>query len=125
MLRFPGDRKWFRPSAAVDPTRPNIAHDFLLGGKDNFATDRQFAEELLSQQPHLVRNARANRAFMQRVVRLIASSGVTQFIDLGTGLPTGENVHQVAQSAEPGARVVYVDNDPSATQDLTSPVTAS
>jgi hypothetical protein len=93
---------------------PNIArvYDFLLGGKDNFAADRLFAEELLRQQPHLARNARANRAFMQRVVRFTASSGVTQFIDLGTGLPTGENVHQVAQAAEPGARVVYVDNDP-------------
>ena len=102
------------PPTAVDPTRPNIArvHDYLLGGKDNFAADRQFAEELLRQQPYLVRNARASRAFMRRVVRFAASSGVTQFLDLGTGLPTGENVHQVAQSAVPGARVVYVDDDP-------------
>jgi O-methyltransferase involved in polyketide biosynthesis len=101
-------------STAVDPTRPNIAriHDYLLGGKDNFTADRQFGEELLRQQPYLVRNARANRAFMQRVVRFAASSGVTQFLNLGTGLPTGENVHQVAQSAVPGARVVYVDDDP-------------
>jgi SAM-dependent methyltransferase len=99
---------------AYDPSRPNIArvYDYLLGGKDNFAADRAFADELLTQQPQLRANAQANRAFMRRVVRYAVADGVTQFLDVGTGLPTGENVHEVARSADPGARVVYVDNDP-------------
>ncbi len=99
--------------AAIDTGRANIArvYDYLLGGKDNYAADRELAEELLAQQPGIRQNARANRAFMQRVVRTVAQAGVDQFLDLGTGLPTGENVHQVAQSVNPDARVVYVDND--------------
>jgi hypothetical protein len=99
--------------AAIDTGRANIArvYDYLLGGKDNYAADRELAEELLAQQPGIRQNARANRAFMQRVVRTVAEAGVDQFLDLGTGLPTGENVHQVAQSVNPDARVVYVDND--------------
>jgi hypothetical protein len=101
-------------TAVYDPTRPNIArvYDYLLGGKDNFAADRAFAEELLTQQPHLRVNAQANRAFMQRVVRFAAQAGVTQFLDLGTGLPTGQNVHEVARGIDMRARIVYVDNDP-------------
>jgi hypothetical protein len=97
----------------IDTGRANIArvYDYLLGGKDNYAADRALAEELLAQQPGIRQNARANRAFMQRVVRTVAQAGVDQFLDLGTGLPTGENVHQVAQSVNPDARVVYVDND--------------
>jgi SAM-dependent methyltransferase len=100
--------------AAYDTSRPNIArvYDYLLDGKDNFAADRAFADELLRQQPQLRVNARANRAFMQRVVRYAVSDGMTQFLDIGTGLPTAENVHEVARSADPRARVVYVDNDP-------------
>jgi SAM-dependent methyltransferase len=96
-----------------DTGHPNIArvYDYLLGGHDNYAADRALAEELLSQQPALRANAQANRAFMQRVVRTLASAGIDQFLDVGTGLPTGENVHQVAQSINPRAHVVYVDND--------------
>lgn len=102
-------------SAGYDPTRPSVArvYDYLLGGKDNFAADRALADELLAQQPGIRRNARANRAFMQRAVRAVAASGVRQFLDLGTGLPTSENVHEVARSAAGDARVVYVDNDES------------
>jgi O-methyltransferase involved in polyketide biosynthesis len=101
-------------SAADDPSRPNIArvYDYLLGGNDHFAADRALADELLARQPQLRANARANRAFMQRVVRYAVADGVTQFLDVGSGLPTGENVHEVARSADPAARVVYVDNDP-------------
>jgi hypothetical protein len=83
----------------------------LLGGKDNYAADREVAEQMLSQLPEIMANARANRAFLQRVVRALAEAGVTQFLDIGTGLPTGENVHQVARAVRPSARVVYVDND--------------
>jgi hypothetical protein len=98
---------------AIDTGRANIArvYDYLLGGKDNYAADRELAEELLAQQPGLRQNARANRAFMQRVVRTVTEAGVDQFLDLGTGLPTGQNVHQVAQSVNQDARIVYVDND--------------
>ncbi len=98
---------------AIDTGRANIArvYDYLLGGKDNYAADRELAEELLAQQPGIRQNARANRAFMQRVVRTIAQAGVDQFLDIGTGLPTGENVHQVAQAVNPDARIVYVDYD--------------
>jgi hypothetical protein len=101
-------------AAGYDPARPNIArvYDYLLDGKDNFAVDREFAQDLLRQQPTLRANARANRAFMQRVVRYAAHAGLTQFLDLGTGLPTGQNVHEIARSVTPEARVVYVDNDP-------------
>ena len=99
--------------SAYDPGRANIArvYDYLLGGKDNFAADRALADELLTQQPEIRRNARENRAFMQRAVRAIAAEGVGQFLDIGTGLPTGYNVHEAARSVNPAARVVYVDND--------------
>jgi hypothetical protein len=96
-----------------DTGQPNIArvYDYLLGGKDNYEADRALAEQLLSQQPGIQANAQANRAFMQRVVRFIATAGVGQFLDVGTGLPTGENVHQIAQSVNEAARIVYVDYD--------------
>jgi hypothetical protein len=90
---------------------PYVLREFL-GGNDHFAADRALADELLARQPQLRANARANRAFMQRVVRYAVADGVTQFLDVGSGLPTGENVHEVARSADPAARVVYVDNDP-------------
>jgi hypothetical protein len=98
----------------IDVTRPNIArvYDYTLGGKDNYATDRQVAE--LSHQVMPAREgARANRAFLRRVVRyLVAEAGIRQFIDIGSGLPTQGNVHEVARDVSPSARVVYVDNDP-------------
>ncbi|MFI6175303.1 SAM-dependent methyltransferase [Nonomuraea sp. NPDC051191] len=93
-----------------DPHTPNLArmYDYMLGGKDNFAVDRLAIEQLAELVPEAVPLARANRAFLQRAVRYVGAAGVTQFIDLGSGLPTQGSVHEVA----PEARVVYVDHDP-------------
>lgn len=95
-------------------TRPNVAriYDAWLGGKDNLAVDREIAARIAEMQPLVVTGARANRAFVRRAVRFLAASGMDQFIDLGSGLPTGENVHEVVNRVNPGARTVYVDNDP-------------
>jgi S-adenosyl methyltransferase len=108
-----------RASAAMaqvfDPTVPNVAriYDFLLGGKDNFPADREAARRLVKAVPGAVRAARDNRAFMQRAVRFLATeAGIRQFVDIGTGLPTRGNVHEIAHAASPDTRVVYVDNDP-------------
>ena len=99
----------------VDITKPNIArvYDYLLGGTDNFAADREVAELFLRIMPDSRRGTRSNRAFLRRVVRfLVAEAGGRQFLDIGSGLPTKGNVHEVAQAIDPAARVVYVDNDP-------------
>jgi hypothetical protein len=95
----------------------NVAHparvyDYLLGGKDNFPADRAAAERGLAAAPEVRDTVRANRAFLVRAVRFLAESGVRQFIDVGTGIPTRPNVHEVAQAVAPDTRVVYVDNDP-------------
>ncbi|MGV9323510.1 SAM-dependent methyltransferase [Streptosporangium sandarakinum] len=89
---------------------PNVArmYDYYLGGKDNFPADREAAERALAAVPEIRHSTRFNRAFLGRAVAFSASSGIDQFLDLGAGLPTQNNVHQVAR----GARVVYVDNDP-------------
>jgi len=88
-------------------------YDYLLGGKDNFAVDRAAAEEGLKANPNAATAPLQNRAFMRRAVRwLAADAGIRQFLDIGTGLPTSPNVHEVAQSVDPAARIVYVDNDP-------------
>lgn len=88
-------------------------YDYWLGGKDNFAADREAAELAIAAYPPIVRGVRAQRAFLARVVRyLTGQQGVVQFLDIGTGLPTANNTHEVAQAAAPAARVVYVDNDP-------------
>ncbi|MEN3361059.1 MAG: hypothetical protein V7637_5041 [Mycobacteriales bacterium] len=102
------------PARALDPSKPSAAriYDYLLGGKDNFAVDRDAAERVLTVAPDQRRLAQANRAFLIRAVRVLASAGVRQFIDLGTGLPTSPSVHEVAREADPAARVVYVDKDP-------------
>lgn len=98
----------------VDPHRPSIArmYDYWLGGKDHFPADRDLAERTAAILPESPRLAQANRRFMTRAVRFLAERGVTQYIDLGTGLPTSPNVHEIARDVHPGARVVYVDNDP-------------
>ncbi|MEV4172579.1 SAM-dependent methyltransferase [Nonomuraea sp. NPDC049709] len=102
----------------IDPTIPSVArmYDYYLGGKDNFHADREAAEQIVGlarESGADVREmARANRGFLIRAVRHIAESGVRQFLDIGTGLPTQDNVHQVARRAAPGSKVVYVDNDP-------------
>jgi hypothetical protein len=97
--------------AEVDLHQPSVAriYDFLLGGAHNFEVDRDIATKLLAVQPNVRDIARRNRAFLQRVVRFLVESGVRQFLDLGSGIPTVGNVHEVAQQAAPGTRVVYVD----------------
>jgi SAM-dependent methyltransferase len=95
-------------------TRANVAriYDAWLGGRDNFAVDRTVAARVARAAPLVVSGVRANRAFVRRAVAFLAASGVSQFIELGSGLPTGENVHEVAGRINPQARIVYVDNDP-------------
>ena len=98
-----------------DPSVPNVArlYDYLLGGKDSYASDRRAAAELLKIVPDAAIAARQNREFLRRAVRFLARDcGIRQFIDIGTGLPTQGNVHEVAQKYVPDARVLYVDNDP-------------
>ncbi|HUZ36263.1 MAG TPA: SAM-dependent methyltransferase [Streptosporangiaceae bacterium] len=112
-----------RPPRGVKPGKPiridtGTAHsarvyDYWLGGKDNFPADREAAEAAIAANPGIVADVRANRAFLARVVRyLVTEAGVRQFLDIGTGLPTASNTHEVAQAAAPESRVVYVDNDP-------------
>jgi O-methyltransferase involved in polyketide biosynthesis len=98
----------------IDTSRPNIArvHDYLTGGKDNYAADRAEAARLLAIAPHLARLARENREFLTQAVAWAATRGVRQFLDLGPGMPAATNTHQVAQGVAPGTRVVYVDRDP-------------
>jgi hypothetical protein len=103
------------PPLGIDTTVPTTArmYDFWLGGHDNFAVDRAAALAVAEAAPEAPLMARENRKFLRRAVRyLAAEAGVTQFLDIGTGLPTQGNVHQVAQQINPDARVVYVDNDP-------------
>jgi len=88
-------------------------YDYWLGGKDNFAADRKAADEAIAAYPDMVHLARANRAFLGRVVRYLAGeAGIRQFLDVGTGIPAAGNTHQVAQDVAPECRVVYVDYDP-------------
>jgi SAM-dependent methyltransferase len=103
-----------RESLGFDPNTPNVArlYDYYLGGKDHFPADRRAAERLLRVAPEVRTAARANRAFLGRAVRFLAGAGVTQFLDIGTGLPTRGNVHEVARAVAPESRVVYVDHDP-------------
>ena len=100
------------PEIRSDIPHPARIYDYWLGGKDNFAADRYVAECAIQDAPELLDYARGNRQFLVRAVRLLARSGVRQFLDIGAGLPTSPNVHEVAQSADPGSRVVYVDDDP-------------
>jgi S-adenosyl methyltransferase len=92
---------------------PARVYDYLLGGKDNFEADRRAGEEGIALFPQVRQSARAARAFLARAVRYLAGeAGIRQFLDIGTGLPSGENVHQAAQDVAPESRVVYVDYDP-------------
>ena len=102
-------------AARIDMTRPHPArrYDYWLGGKDNFQADRDAAEAIAAVFPHIRTAARENRAFMQRAVGFLAAeAGIRQFLDIGTGLPTSPNLHEVVQQVAPESRVVYVDNDP-------------
>ena len=109
MTENEGWRNKFRPDI---PSTARI-YDYLLGGKDNYPADRTAAVEIAQALPNVRTSFRWNRAFLGRAVRyLVAEQGIRQFIDVGTGLPTVGNVHEVAQAARPGTHVVYVDNDP-------------
>jgi O-methyltransferase involved in polyketide biosynthesis len=99
----------------LDTGVPHIArvYDYWLGGKENFAADRDAAEKVIATAPHVLASVRAQRAFLGRVVDyLVTEAGIRQFLDIGTGLPSASNTHEVAQRAAPESRVVYVDNDP-------------
>jgi len=99
----------------LDTSVPHIArvYDYWLGGKDNFAVDREAAEQVIEAYPGILRDVRAQRAFLSNAVSYLAGvAGIRQFLDIGTGIPTANNTHEVAQAVEPGCRVVYVDNDP-------------
>ena len=102
------------PPREFDTGIPHSArmYDYWLGGKDNFAVDRQMAELFLQQIPSLREMAKENRNFVTRATHFLASEGIGQFLDIGTGIPTSPNLHETAQEINPAARVVYVDNDP-------------
>ncbi|MGX2995476.1 SAM-dependent methyltransferase [Streptomyces sp. JNUCC 64] len=102
------------PPIEIDTSRPHPArmYDYYLGGKDHYEVDREAAERVVALAPDAKRIARANRRFMHRAVRHLARRGIRQFLDVGTGIPTEPNLHQVAQEVRPDAKVVYVDNDP-------------
>jgi hypothetical protein len=101
------------PEINTSVPHPARVYDYFLGGKDNFEADRVAAEAAIKTFPKTAESARASRAFLRRVVRYLADeAGIRQFLDIGTGLPSGDNVHQVAQSIVPDAKIVYVDNDP-------------
>jgi S-adenosyl methyltransferase len=94
---------------------PHIArvYDYWLGGRDHFPADRELGEKTMAAYPNLALSARANRGFLARAVRFLAAeAGIRQFLDIGTGIPTANNTHEVAQRAAPASRIVYVDHDP-------------
>jgi trans-aconitate methyltransferase len=103
------------PPIVIDTSRPHQArvYDYWLGGKDNYEVDREAGDRALAAYPGLRRGVRAQRAFLVNVVdHLVRAEGVRQFIDIGTGIPTANNTHEVAQAADPSTRILYVDNDP-------------
>jgi O-methyltransferase involved in polyketide biosynthesis len=106
------NKDWSSAELNTHIAHPARMYDYYLGGKDNFSADRTAAEAALEAAPELRAIARENRAFLNRVVRYLVDAGVRQFLDIGAGLPTQRNVHEVAQQIAPETRVVYVDNDP-------------
>jgi hypothetical protein len=103
---FPVDR--------IDTSRPHPArmYDFYLGGWDNYEVDREAAQRVIDVLPDIIPAARANRDFLSRTVRFLAESGIRQIIDIGTGIPTSPNTHEIARAVAPDVRIAYVDNDP-------------
>jgi hypothetical protein len=104
--------RWVELGIRTDIPHPARVYDFMLGGKDNFAADREMAEVGLRHMPEMKISSQENRAFLVRAVRFLREAGIRQFLDIGTGLPTSPNSYEVAQEGNTGARVVYVDNDP-------------
>lgn len=111
---MPSDDRLFEPPDRVDTTRPNAArmYDYYLGGSANFEADREAAEAGLSAMPFAREYAKANRAFLGRAVAHLVRSGIDQFLDLGSGVPTVGNVHEIARAHHSTARVAYVDHEP-------------
>src|SRR6478672_8344901 len=111
--RGPMSRPEWAPSG-IDLSRPSAArvYDYYLGGSHNFAVDRKMADEAIRLWPELPAMMQANRSFLRRAVTYLSSQGISQFLDIGSGIPTVGNVHEIAQRENPTARVVYVDNDP-------------
>ncbi|MEU6154313.1 SAM-dependent methyltransferase [Actinosynnema sp. NPDC047251] len=103
---------WIPQSVDISVPSSARAYDFVLGGAHNFAVDREVAAKLDEAMPGLTAAARLNRAFVGRAVRFLTDQGIRQFLDIGSGIPTVSNVHQVAQAVDPACRVVYVDRDP-------------
>jgi S-adenosyl methyltransferase len=108
-------------AAVFDATRPNAArmYDYFLGGTHNLVIDRECADKTIAIMPGIVATARANRAFLQRAVQYCLSTGLRQFLDLGSGIPTAGHVHQIAHAADPTVRVAYVDVEPVAVAQTT------
>src|SRR6202046_3660566 len=106
------DLGWVPPE--VDIKRANVArvYDYLVGGSHNFLADQDLARAIVAVEPNARAGARANRAFLGRAVRFLGQAGIGQFLDIGSGIPTEGNVHEVAEQANPDARVVYADIDP-------------
>jgi hypothetical protein len=101
------------PEIDTSKAHPARVYDYLLGGKDNYPPDREAADQLIKISPLVPMAIRKNREFLHRLTRyLAAEEGIAQFLDIGTGIPTSPNVHEIAQEVNPAARVVYVDNDP-------------
>ena len=108
-----GDSPEFPLGFDISVAHPARVYDYWLGGKDNFEPDRIAAEEVIAVRPSIIRDIRANREFLGRAVRyLVTEAGVRQFLDIGTGIPSANNTHEVAQATAAESRVVYVDNDP-------------
>ena len=106
------DQDWIPPDIDADRPSPARMYNYTLGGKDNFAVDREAVGQIAELFPDYATLALANRSFLIRAVDAMARSGIDQFLDLGTGIPVSPSVHEVAQEVHPGARVVYVDKDP-------------
>ena len=107
------DREGPPPDIDISVAHVARVYDYWLGGKTNFASDRIAAQAAARVAPHVVEGVRGNRSFLARAVRyLVGQAGIRQFLDIGTGLPTADNTHQVAQREAPDSRIVYVDNDP-------------
>jgi len=96
----------------ADFAHPARVYDYWLGGTDNFPADRAAAEQVMRFMPEILDTVRGNRRFLVRAVGFLREAGIRQFIDIGSGLPSSPNVHEIAQAGDTGARVVYVDNDP-------------
>jgi hypothetical protein len=106
------DPSWVPPDIDITKPSPARMYDYALGGKDNFEIDRKAVEQVATVLPDFRHLARLNRRFLVNAVKIMSEAGVRQFIDVGTGIPTSPNVHEMARESHPDARVVYIDNDP-------------